>query len=421
MIKWFRFKNFQSYLDDCVVDLTVNKKAAHSYFDYELSDGSKVAKVLGVFGANGSGKSNLIQPLAFISWFLTDSFKSLDESEKIPYFPHFSASNENTEIEIEFVFSYEEESSDPHPKTTDMEFRYFIEFNRNRVIQEEMKVKTSRLFSSAFTRSYNDKEDIYTVKKNQKYLPVKKNILEQAPQNCSLISYIYRMEQGAKTNEAFNLVEMVNFLFKLNDSNLNIYGRDNHFYNLSFATELFSENEKIFNAVKTLLRKYDLGLDDIKIEEVMVITSDGKEESRLIPFCIHNHNHKDKPYRLPIYQESSGTQSAYRLLASIALRLEMGGVSTLDEFDNDLHPQLTTEIINLFKDQSTNPHDAQLIFTSHSPEVLKLLRKQHVYLTEKIDCESQAWRADEIEGLKERDNLYAKYISGALGAVPSFD
>jgi AAA15 family ATPase/GTPase len=415
VFKWFRFKNFQSYLDDCIVDLSVNKKVAHSYFDYELPDGSKISKILGVFGANGSGKSNLIQPLAFISWFLGHSFQSLAEKDKIPYSPHFCTKDQNTEIEFEIAFVLPKQNELPHDC---LELKYFVEFNKSRVIREEMKVKTSRLFSNVFTRLYDPEKDRYIIKKNAKYLPTPNATLEQAPHNCSLVSYLSRINHDNKT-DSFDLLSGISLLFEVNESNLNMLGRDNHFYNLGYATQLFAENKAIFNNVKTLLKKYDLGLDDIEIEETTVISSDGEEESKLMPFCIH-HN-KGKPFRLPMHLESSGTQSAYRMLASIALRLELGGISILDEFDNDLHPQLTAEIINLFKDQSTNPKNAQLIFTSHSPEILKLLRKQHVYLTEKIDCESQAWRADEIEGLKERDNLYAKYISGALGGVPSFD
>ncbi len=406
MIKWFRFKNFESYRNDCLVDLTVNKKVAHSYFDHEMADGSKVAKVLGVFGANGSGKSNLLQPLAFASWFIAHSFKEMEDDEKLPYFPHFAAQDQNSEIEVSFYI----------PTEIDIEFNYFIEFNKHRAIRETLKVKTSRLFTSLFDRRYNEEKSQYIVKKNNQTLPTTKHILEQTPQNCSLISYVSRLSDK-KFNET-NVVSIVATVFGMNDSNLSSSGRRSEVYNLNEVTKLFADHDEIFSIVKGLLQKYDLGLDDIVIEETTVLTADGEEESRLMPFCIHNH--QGKPYRLPLHRESSGTQSAYKMLASIALRLKQGGISVLDEFDNDLHPQLTAEIINLFKDESTNPKNAQLIFTSHSPEILKLLRKQHVYLTEKSDCESEAWRADDIEGLKERDNLYAKYISGALGGVPSF-
>ena len=64
------------------------------------------------------------------------------------------------------------------------------------------------------------------------------------------------------------------------------------------------------------------------------------------------------------------------------------------------------------------PHQAQLIFTCHTPEVLNRLQKHQVYLCEKHDQCSTAWRLDEVVGLRADDNLYAKYMAGALGAVP---
>ncbi|MGP3427029.1 AAA family ATPase, partial [Escherichia coli] len=66
----------------------------------------------------------------------------------------------------------------------------------------------------------------------------------------------------------------------------------------------------------------------------------------------------------------------------------------------------------------TNPHQAQLIFTCHTPEVLNRLQKHQIYLCEKQQQISDAWRLDEVVGVRADDNLYAKYMAGALGAVP---
>jgi hypothetical protein len=383
-----------------------------------LDDGSKVAKVLGVFGANGAGKSNLIQPIAFLSWFLTDSFKQLKADDSIPFSPHFATEDKNTVIEVALISP----DKDKPPSQADPDFYYYLEFNQQRVIKEELKSRAKQAkYLTVFSRTYEQRNDSYIVKKKGGALPTSIKVLEQAPHNCSLISYVYRIEHKGDDTVGIDLKNMVSLfglLLSLNDNNLKS-GQVPSNHDMTYATNVFSQKPEIFNQVKYLLKKYDLGITDVIIEQSTVITGDGREVPRLIPFCLHEH--QGKSYRLSMLMESSGTQSAYRLLASIALRLQYGGACILDEFDYDLHPQLTEEIINLFKDQSTNPANAQLIFTSHSPEILKLLRKQHVYLTEKDDCTSEAWRADEIEGLRERDNLYAKYISGALGGVPSFD
>ena len=419
MIKWYRFKNFQSYLENCEVDLRVNQQVAHSYFDYELDDKTKVAKVLGVFGANGAGKSNLIKPLSFLSWFVSNSFQGIERDEEIPFHPHFLAKNENSEIEIDFCFP--KNGTEIEEEQFELEFNYLLEFNKKQVVKEVLKLKTSRLYSTLFSRVLNDK-NVYECKINKKY--ISSNIIElrKTPKNCSIISYLDRArddshQESDDSKMAFENV--VAFFFGRNDSNLNVSGRTHNVHNTFSATKVYSENPDLFEKMKTLLRNYDLGIDDIELKETTVIDQDDEEKTVLMPFCIHKYD--DNQYRLPLHLESSGTQSAYKMLASVAERLDIGGVSILDEFDNDLHPQLTMEIIDLFKDEDTNPKNAQLIFTSHTMEALKVLRKQHVYITEKENSKSDAWRADEIEGLKERDNLYSKYISGALGGVPCFD
>ena len=99
--------------------------------------------------------------------------------------------------------------------------------------------------------------------------------------------------------------------------------------------------------------------------------------------------------------------------------LERGGMAIIDEIDNDLHPHLLPHLIDLFKFEHTNPHQAQLIFSCHTPEVLNILKKHQIYLVQKENQESEAWRLDEVVGVRADDNLYAKYMAGAFDAVPN--
>ena len=58
-------------------------------------------------------------------------------------------------------------------------------------------------------------------------------------------------------------------------------------------------------------------------------------------------------------------------------------------------------------------------YTNVSEEVLNILKKHQVYLVEKTNLHSEAWRLDEMSGIRVDDNLYAKYYAGALGATPN--
>lgn len=136
-----------------------------------------------------------------------------------------------------------------------------------------------------------------------------------------------------------------------------------------------------------------------------------------MPFGVHTTS-TGQSFNLPFSEESSGTQSAFVLIFDLLLALDTGGMAVIDELDNDLHPHLIPKILDWFRFEHTNPKQAQLIFTCHTPEVLNLLQKHQVYLCEKYDQRSEAWRLDEVTGLRADDNLYAKYMAGALGAVP---
>ena len=422
MIKNYKFSNFHSYLNETVVDLTVSKRALHSYFDYECTDGSKISKVMCAFGANGSGKSNLLKPLAFVSWFLTESFRSLKEDEEIPFFPHFAKENEPTSIEVDFVVPCPSSSElgveEDSEELIDFEYRYALILTENYVVKEELKIRSENtgLFKRVFLREL--KNGKYVIKKGNDYVRAPISLFDGCPDNCSMVSYLARLKDD-DSHRKIPYIILANVYFALNSSNLTVSGRQ-HEIDLDLATEYFRQDPEQFGKVKKLLKNYDLGIKDINIVSKTVINDEtGKKEERFIPFFTHE-NQKTE-YEIPIWLESSGTQSAYFMLAQIIQKLKTGGVAILDEFDNDLHPLLTLEILELFKCEQHNVCNAQLIFTTHTPQVLDVLRKQHCYLVEKHDSESEVWRIDEVEGIKERDNLYSKYINGLLGGVPEFD
>ena len=108
-------------------------------------------------------------------------------------------------------------------------------------------------------------------------------------------------------------------------------------------------------------------------------------------------------------------------LSRLLQTLEVGGLAVIDEFENDLHPHMLEPILDLFANPSTNPHQAQLLFTCHAVEVLNLVHKSQVMLVQKErGVREFGQRLDAVEGIRNDDNFYAKYMAGAYGAVPRF-
>lgn len=410
MIKWYRFKNFYSFKDETLVDLTLKANSAESSFDVDLKD-ARVSKVLAVLGSNGSGKSNLLKPLAFLRWFCHSSFKDLENKELLPFYPHASAMDEPSEIEMCFTdLSLGQEKNEAY------EFKYYIKLKRDIIIHEELKLKTSRLFTSIFYRKYDTESDTYKFHSHSTFndkngFPL--NELKSIPRNSSAISYFNRKGNAVASTVLENFSNI--------DNNLNVYGKWNFSYkNVLGATDHYFEDSDLFEKALKYLKRMDFGLDNILLKEEETIDKEtGKKEVEVMPYGVHKCD--GKQFEIPFYMESSGTQACYYFISTLLNAFEYGGAAVIDELDSDLHPHMITEIINMFENEEINKKNAQLIFSCHTPEVLKHLKKHHIYLVEKNDSKSECWRLDDMQGLRSQDNLYSKYITGALGGVPDIN
>lgn len=386
-------QNFQSILDPVAVSLILNGHAPDDRRAFTTSTGARLTKVLAVLGANGSGKTTVMKSLAFLNWFMCQSFQVAPDAS-IPVTPHFSAASDPTSLEIEFELD-------------DKIYRYHVSLTTERVYQESLHVHQQRSFAYVFTRVWNPSQQCYEIK--QKNFGMLQKEAMKVRQNASLISTAAQYE-----------IDIAKRITQLSiTANINVLGRQAVDHQRVISTsDVYASNEKMRIRMAKILASWDLGLTDVRIEKHKATREDGSSDDINVPFGIHTVNNHD--YKLMLLNESSGTQGAFVLLAHILPVLANGGVAVLDEMEADLHPHMLTPILDLFFSPKTNPHNAQLIFTSHSMEVLSHLHKGQVLLVEKdADCKTSAWRLDSVKGVRPDDNLYAKYMAGAYGAIPN--
>lgn len=393
MIKKLRFENFYSFGGDGELSFEIGKKPSPSYYDINLEDGSRINKVTAIIGANGSGKTQLLRPLAFLSWFIAHSYPSSKPNELIPFQPHMLKRDMPTHFEIEFILG-------------GRQYKYNLSATTDKVVHESLHTKTSHLYSYIFARDLNGE----TYKYKQKEFDFKKSLADKIRGNVSLISAAF-MHDSSVATELFEYFERCTY-------NVSVMGRKNfEEEDLVESAEFFYENQDLHNKVNELICELDLGLSSVEIRKINSKTKKGEENEYHLPLGVHKS--KEGEFRLPFWEESNGTKSTYVILRTILPVLEHGGLAIIDELDNDLHLHMLLKIIELFKSDHTNPKQAQLVFSSHSHEILNVLRKHQLYLVEKVDLNSEAWRLDKMVGLRADDNLYAKYQAGALGAVPN--
>ncbi len=126
-------------------------------------------------------------------------------------------------------------------------------------------------------------------------------------------------------------------------------------------------------------------------------------------------------------EESLGTR-AFTTIGFDAQRvLETGGVLVVDEIDASLHPYLSAKVISLFQDEEHNPKGAQLVFTSHDAALLgrvrgeEVLKRDHIWFVDKDDRGRTSLYP--LSDFKPRgdDNRARRYLTGRYGAVPDVD
>ena len=390
MLHSYAFSNSQSFRERVEVDLTINQKTTMTNWMAETVTGERVSKLMAIIGPNGSGKTALVKPIAFLNWFISGSFQTHVDAP-IPVSPHFAIPNEPCEFEC---------VGDSGGKL----WRYVLKCTPDRVLFEGLYQKKER-YNYVFVREWDDISQSYTVK--QQDFGLQPKIAKSVRQNVSLISWAAQYGVPLAVEMASPFVV----------SNVYVLGRmpfDGR--TVELAAQHFTQHEEQKTLMNKLLSSWDFGLSGVDLVEVQ----DGASETSRkywVPVGIHRSG--DKQFKLPFVYESSGTQGAFVLLHRLLQVLETGGIAVIDEFENDLHPHMIEPILNLFASSTTNPYNAQLLFTCHAIEVLNIVEKCQVMLVEKNeDCESSAIRMDHILGIRNDENFYAKYNAGTYGAVP---
>jgi AAA15 family ATPase/GTPase len=392
MLHSIKIRNFQSFLDEVHISMELSQHAPKDDRSFVTPAGKNITKAMAVIGANASGKTALIKSMAFLDWFIKVSFHNKVDAP-IPLAPHFSAKDKPSYFEVEFELGGKE-------------WRYCLLADEHRVHSESLHCKQSRAFSYVFTRDWDEHAQKYSIKQKQFGLLQKE--AEKVRENASLIATAAQYEVPLALQIASCFVA----------TNVNLFGRQ-HFDDMQIigASALYAANEGIRSQMTKLLCGWDLGLSDVRLDEQVHLLESGIEQRIFVPVGLHKVGGVD--HALIFKHESSGTQGAYLLLSRILPVLERGGLAVIDELEADLHPHMLNLILDLFFSPKTNPHNAQIIFTCHSVEVLSLLHKSQVILVEKnSECISDAWRLDSVKGVRADDNLYAKYMAGAYGAIP---
>lgn len=411
MLIMFKAKNFTSFKDEVFLDLRATSYKQHPSHVINVKKDLKLLKSTAVYGANASGKSNLISAMFFFEKYIFDQFISNSKNDdsilkeqkfKTNLEPFMLTNSVNDVSEFEIIFYY-----------NNKQIQYGFECNSSEVLNEWYYIDDKKVFERdskvSFGKKYEEQLKMYTkFPKERLYISVLEYFLDEEAKNLILKDFI-------------------NFFVKDYNVYLEIFFESS----VKKVANNISLNKKLIldKGYRTKIEKYlkqiDVGIDGLKIEDKVVFNDEtGKEENKKIIKTIHNvyddsENVIDQKY-FDLFQESTGTLRFLSYIQNIVDMIEEGGVFIIDEMSARLHPLLTKFIVDMF--QSSSNKRAQLIFTTHDISLLnkeQFRRDEVVFVDKDLRGVSHIYALSDLK-VREDATFNKDYIQGKYGAIPIF-
>ncbi len=376
-----------------------------------------------IYGANASGKSNLIAAINFMRRFVITSSNIREEDEGIDVDPFRLSTDTDTEpSSFEVVFIADEQH-----------YRYGFEVTTERVVTEWLHVVPTIREPSLFERDDDDiklfERDRDDIVLGERFEAEGQDLKTKTRYNALFLSVVAQFA-GATAQTVLEWFRTCNSLRGLSDHSL-----------LPFTVSQMGKNE-MSDKIVEFVRSMDLGINGIQLSKVKentdfpprqtrgirVLRGERSEDTELERVSIHTvHRQYDDEGEIvgnDLFtmdeHESQGTQKLFALSGPLLDTLEKGKVLFVDELDARLHPLLTREIVKLFNDPEKNPNRAQLVFATQDTNLLdhRLLRRDQIWFTEK-DRQGGSHLYSLVEFKIHNDALFEKdYIQGRYGAIP---
>lgn len=421
MLLSFRFSNYRSIRHEQEFSFIGESRARPVGGDGWDDD---VRTVAGIFGANASGKSNVLKALRFMRTAVVSSYESWASRDSIPVIPFALESSLEREPSLfEIILQFGK-----------VRYQYGFRLTKERVVSEWLYVYATHRRQVWFERDSDSEDEWYFGKSFTGRNRVIADLTR--PTTLFLSAAVANNHKMARQVEHFIRTHL-RFAFPENISSRTQYTRE------------MSSDKGRWESVLDLMRFADLGINSSRVRHdtwnaerrqafakvVRAMNEDAPEEeittlidraANTVEFGHSAGVDRELTY-LPFDAESLGTQTLFALAGPVIRAVGNGDTLIIDEIDASLHPRLTCEIIRVFKDPEENPKQAQLIFTSHDTTLLgglldeAGLARDEVWFTEKkTDGATTLYPLTDFSPRKT-ENLERGYLQGRYGAVPYFD
>ncbi len=402
MIYRLEIENFHSIKERQVLDLTVSEKVRRNPERFaEIHPGSptRVPKVIAAFGANGAGKTTLLRALAFVAWFMRDSFQQPPEAA-LPVVPFNDQDGPLRQTRLALSFGGPTnlgQGSGPEEGFGTYDFEIVIGSGdrTNKIMRESLRHR--RHGTRRPVRVFERNENGEVLEGEHFPLAGYRPVIDKPRPNASVISTLASFDHAPSVELRDAARSVV--------SNLSIVDQDDSSDNRLLTA--LAANPSLLEALNREIPRVGLGIRSLR-------PGAGPRG----PGAQINHRGLINP--IPWHLESAGTRCFIRTFPLVAAALESGGLAVIDRFDSALHPTILAELVRWFHDPERNPLNAGLWIGCQNAALMEELDKEEIVLCEKDGFgRTRIYPLQEVEGVRRIDNFHRKYMSGAYGAVPT--
>ena len=377
MVLEIRLSNMFSFRDEVTLDLQAakiqTKKARELEGNLFSVDGEQMLKSVALFGANASGKSNVIKAIrACVNMVRSSHNYNVDTKFAISPFKFEDYANKPSSFYIRFLLN-------------GVEYEYSFSFMHDEIITETLFYYPNGRKSLVFSRDESrgtEKKDIYEFK------TVIKRPFDVADNTSKKTLYISRASQMDR-----EIAQKI-FLFFCNDIVL-----DYQVANIDSLDNLFKERKE---QMLEVLRTADSDIIDFKIQNNAITTFHRTNPSVAFDFET---------------EESEGTKTLFRMMVRMIGIIHEGKMLLVDEIDNSLHTQLVEFVIGMFN----HSDHAQLIYTTHNTHLLNTdfqRRDQVNFVNKREDGSSDLYSLFDFKDFRDTLDMEKAYLQGRFDAIP---
>ena len=427
MIQEIKFKNFMSFRDEVTLSFEATKDTTfEDYHVVEVTPGVRLLRFAMVYGANASGKSNLLQALDFLHDFLFSRTSAVEQPMGTdPFRLDVATPGEPSEFSLRFYVG-------------EVRYWYELKLTQSAVLEERLYYYKSVQPTKIFDRNLSGGQSVITF--NPAVVKLSAAALEEITLKC-----LPNMSVFAAKSQVNIAIEPMDVAREwLRNGIMPMVVPTTRLFD--YASSRMHGNSLLKSYLLEFIHQADFNITDVKTDKVMqtfppqvvqmLLASDDtpddvKESLRKdqglagvqtqFEHTVVNSRGSEK-YILPTESQSDGTRRTLGIEAAVYEALEKQAFLFIDEIEASLHPELVEFILQKFLQTHSR---AQLLVTTHYDPLLAtvgddLIRRDSVWFTEKDPSGStNLYSLVEYKGLNRIASLQKAYRNGLFGALPN--